>query len=492
MRKTIIALFLACFFFLPAMEANAANVQFAKFFSNGTMRIDYYHMGDSSVEYITIDQIYLQGQWAGNPSALLDPFNTGQYFIRVYDTQSGSLIYSKGFNSYFGEYRTTGIAAKGIKRTYHESALIPEPLAGIKFTIWKRDRKNILQEIFSRKIDPKSVDIIEEGPAGDAEVIKLLVNGKPHNHVDLAILAEGYTRDQRDKFISDLKEAGEILFSQEPFKANKKRFNVYGVFKPSMESGCDEPRRGSFKATAMDFTFNSLGSTRYLLTESNRKLRDIAAHAPYDAVLIMVNSKRYGGGGIYNFYCVFTSSNREKAYLILHEFGHSFTNLADEYYSSGVAYSDFYPAGIEPTEANITALLKPAELKWKNLVQKGLGIPTDWEKSGYETIAKKFQQTRADYFRKIEKLQLAGAPEREIDKVKAELDGYVRGNSKKTDAFLAKSPMNGKVGAFEGAGYSAKGLFRPMLNCIMFTIGAKPYCKVCEAAVAKTIGYYSR
>ncbi len=467
-------------------------VTFANYFANQTLRIDYYHMGDNNLEYISLDRLFLQGMWSGNPDSLIDEFNNGQYYAKVYELASNNLIFSRGFNSYFGEYKTTDTAAGGIKRTYHETVLIPCPKTKVRFVIESRNRQNLLKPIFSVEIDPQSIEINRESLIEGVKVFELLKNGHPHRQVDMAFIAEGYDKTEEEKFVQDLKTAAQIFFNQEPYKTNKEKFNIYGVFKPSQDSGCDEPRRGIYKRTVLHASFNSLGLSRYLLTEGNRELRDIAAHVPYDALVIMVNSDRYGGGGIYNSFCVFTAHSDQKAYLLVHEFGHSFANLADEYYSSSVSYDEFYRPGLEPTEANITALLNPAELKWKHLASTGIEIPTKWEKDTYEKMAAAFQGTRQKLNQEIERLVLEGAARAEISRLKEKLEHFVRENSGQIDAFLASSPMSGKVGAFEGAGYSAKGIFRPMLNCIMFTIGTKPFCKVCQAAVSRVIDYFTK
>lgn len=467
-------------------------VTFSNYFIDETMRIDYFHIGDNNREFFTIDRIYRQGTWAGNPNSLIDEYNVGRYYVKVYDAAGKKLLYSKGFDSYFGEYKTTGDAASGIMRTYHESALIPCPKKKIRFVIENRDRENKLHPVFERVIEPDSIEINKEVLLGGVKVFNLVKSGDPHHKVDLAFIAEGYTAGEEGKLRKHFNDAVENFFSREPYKSSNKKFNIYGVFKPSLESGCDEPSSGIYRNTALHASFDSLGLSRYLLTEGNKELRDIAAHVPYDALIIMVNNKRYGGGGIYNSFCVFTAESTERNYLLLHEFGHSFTGLADEYYSSSVAYNEFYPRGIEPVEANITALLDPANLKWKALLSKGVELPTKWEKAAYESFTMKYQKKRTQLNRKIANLELAGAPEAEIDKVKNELAILKKTNAEKTDAFLRASPLFGKVGAFEGAGYSAKGLYRPMLDCIMFTVGVKPYCKVCEAAVSRVIDYYTR
>jgi hypothetical protein len=333
--------------------------------------------------------------------------------------------------------------------------------------------------------------VVREKPGADMQVIEQVKNGPPASHVDLVILGEGYTTAETEKFRSDLARFSDTLLGHEPYKTHRDRFNITGLLKPSVESGCDEPSFNSFKNTALGASFDSFGSERYMLVEDNRAWRNVAGRVPYDAVMIMVNSPRYGGGGIYNLYCTFTSDNQWHQYLCLHEFGHSFTGLADEYYTSAVAYNEFYPAGVEPLEPNITALLVPQNLKWKDLVTKRTAIPTPWEKAAYEAMEKSYQSKRREMNEKIAAKKRSGALQAEIDELQAQSEEMSRLNGLEVNAFFKKSRFNSKVGAFEGAGYAAKGLYRPMLDCIMFSRGLRPYCRVCEAAVARTIRYYS-
>ena len=473
----------------PLLALN--KVEFDRTFIDKTMRIDYFHAGNATEEWIMLDQIYEQGIWAGSLKNLVDESDLGRYFIKVYDFASGGLIFSKGFDSYFSEYKTSESALQGIRRTYHESALIPYPKNKIKFTVELRGRDNSLKPVFSQEVDPAAATIIKEPLASGVKVFELVKSGDPHLKVDIAFIAEGYTLQEEAKLKADLERFTAVFFKLEPYKSCRDKFNIYGVFKPSQESGCDEPSHGSFKNTAVNATFDSLGSERYLLTEDNKSLRDIAAHVPYDALFIMVNHKRYGGGGIYNFYCTFTTDNQWYEYLILHEFGHSFAGLADEYYTSDVAYNDFYPKGVEPTERNITALLDPKNLKWKDLATPGIAIPTPWEKEGFEKIDNAYQKVRREINQKIAKMKMERAPAAEVAKVEEESERLSSENSRQVDEYLMKSKYWGKVGAFEGAGYSAKGLYRPMADCLMFTKGTKPFCKVCEQAVLRVIKHYA-
>lgn len=468
-----------------------APVRFADYFIDKTMRIDYYHVGDAKEEWVTIDHVYQQGIWAGSQRNLIDGFNNGRYSVKIYDDSSGRLIFSKGFDSYFGEYKTTSQALKGMKRSYHESALVPFPKKKVKFVLEVRDRNNALQPLFTQTVDPSSVSIIKEDLDRGVEVLRVVRNGDPHTKVDVAFIGEGYTAKEREKFEADVKRFTAVFFGFEPYKTHKRKFNIYGVLKPSEESGCDEPRRGIFKNTALNSAFNSLDSERYLLTEDNKSLRDIAAHVPYDALFLMVNQKRYGGGGIYNFYCTFTVDNQWSEYLFLHEFGHSFAGLADEYYTSSVAYNEFYPRGVEPVEANITALLDPDDVKWKNLLTPGIEVPTPWEKQEFDRMDEAYQQVRREINDRIARMKREGAPQAEVQKVEEESERLSREHAQKVDDYLSRSRFRGKVGAFEGAGYSARGLYRPMLDCIMFTKGKKPFCAVCEQAVIRVIKHYS-
>jgi hypothetical protein len=475
----------------PLLGLSQGNIDFATYFENQTMRVDVFHCGNAKEELFTIDRIFKQGPWAGNPRRTVVTFDLGRYLLRVSDAASGTLIYSKGFDSYFGEYKTTEPGVNGVKKTFSETLLLPFPKSKIRLEVLLRDRQNIPQTIFQQEIDPADPFIVKEKFSGDVQVIEQVKNGPPAAKVDLVIIGEGYTAAEQEKFKQDLARFSKLILSQEPYRTYRERFNISGLFKPSAESGCDEPSYGQFKNTVLGAQFDSFGSERYLLTDDNRAWRDIAGHVPYDAVMIMVNSPRYGGGGIYNLYCTFTSDNQWQQYLCLHEFGHSFSGLADEYYTSAVAYNEFYPAGVEPLEANITALLDPKNLKWQELVSKKTAVPTLWEKATYEAMEKVYQKKRRETNEKIAALKRANAPAEEIEALQAKSEEMSRLNGLEVNAFFNKSRFRGKVGAFEGAGYAAKGLFRPMLDCLMFSRGCKPFCKVCERAVERTIRYYS-
>jgi hypothetical protein len=206
----------------------------------------------------------------------------------------------------------------------------------------------------------------------------------------------------------------------------------------------------------------------------------------------MVNHHRYGGGGIYNFYCTYTSDNQWSEYLMVHEFGHSFFGLADEYYTSETAYDDFYPAGFEPSEPNITALLDPTDLKWKHLVTPGVEVPTSWEKADYDKADLAWQEKRRRLNDRVAELRRTGAPESEVRSAEDEYARRDREHTEKMHAYLQASEFAGLVGAYEGAGYASTGLYRPMVDCIMFTKGTPEFCIVCREAMVRIIERYSR
>ena len=220
-------------------------------------------------------------------------------------------------------------------------------------------------------------------------------------------------------------------------------------------------------------------------------LRDIARHVPYDALYIMINHHRYGGGGIYNFYCTFTADNQWSEYLMVHEFGHSFFGLADEYYTSSTAYEDFYPKGYEPAEPNITAALDPDNIKWGHLISDDIEIPSPWEKESYDQMSLSWQKVRTRLNDRIAELRRSGASNDEVKKAEEEYDLRDREQAGMVQKYLEGSAFAGQVGVFQGAGYATTGLYRPMVDCIMFSKGQTNFCKVCEEAMVKIIMNYA-
>lgn len=478
--------------FIPVVLIAQVKMNFDDYFLDETLRIDYYHTGSAKDEFISIDQLYRYGNWAGSLTHLVDELNNGKYYAKIYDAKSKKLIYSKGFDTFFGEYKSSDKGVNGVLRSYHETVLTPYPKSKIIFALEQRDKKNSLIEFYRTEIDPNDIMIIKDQIIDEkVEFLRIVNNGNPHTKVDVAILAEGYTALEKSKFENDLQKFTDYFFIVEPYKSQKENFNIYGVFKPSEESGTDEPGSDIFKNTVLNTTFWSLGSERYLMTEDNKAMRNLAAHVPYDAIYIQVNHAKYGGGGIYNQFCTYTTDNQFDKYLFVHEFGHSFAGLGDEYYTSDVAYNDFYPKGVEPVEPNITALNSAPYVKWQHLVPSLTEIPTPWEKAEFDAMDLKWQAERRDLNQRVSMMKRERFPEDQIKAAEVEYADKDRRHSSLVSEFLMNSKYWEVVGVFEGAGYASKGLYRPMLDCIMFSKGDKPFCKVCEEAIKKVIKTYS-
>jgi hypothetical protein len=485
--KALFVFFLSSIVILPQN-----NPKFDDYFLDETLRIDYFHIGDAKTEMITIDKLFRYGIWAGSLTHLVDNLNNGKYYVKIYDSATMKLIYSKGFDTLFGEYASSDDGLNGIVKSFHESAIIPFPKNKIIFALEKRNDKNLLDEFFKTEIDPASIFIIKDKVLdASVEILKPVYNEDPHTRVDIAILAEGYTKSEREKFEKDLNKFVEYFFEQEPYKSQKSDFNIYGVFKPSEESGTDLPGADIFVNTVLNTTFWTLGSERYLMTEDNLSMRNLAAFVPYDAIYIQVNHPRYGGGGIYNQYCTYTTDNQFAKYLFTHEFGHSFTGLADEYYTSDVAYNDFFKPTVEPVEPNITALMDTKNVKWKKYLSDGIEIPTPWEKEEFDRFSYEWLKERNRLNSFVSELKRNRAPENEIKTAEEEYAMKDKKQSEKVDKYLMSSKYWNKVGAFEGGGYQPTGIYRPMIDCIMFSKGDKPFCKVCEEAIKIVIKSYT-
>jgi hypothetical protein len=310
-----------------------------------------------------------------------------------------------------------------------------------------------------------------------SKVVSLVQNGPPAEKVDIVILGDGYAKGEMDKFRRDAKHFNDVMLGTEPFRSRARDFNVWTVEVESNESGIAVPDKNIWKNSVLGTAYNTFGLARYVLTLDNKTLRDFAALAPYDFICILVNDSRYGGGGIYNLYAttyskeIVAGEEWQMDYMYVHEFGHSFGGLGDEYYTSATAYNDFYLPGVEPWEPNVTALSDPKNLKWNAHVTGSIEVPTPWEKASYDSVAAlqaKLDRLAPGYYAKREPYHRASME------------------------ILKRSRFAGEVGAFEGAGYAAKGLFRPAVDCRMFSLSLVGFDPVCSAAIERVIDFYSR
>jgi IgA Peptidase M64/Peptidase M64 N-terminus len=451
--------------------AERATGAFDDWSDGATLRIDYLHAGTTPAESVALDALVREGDWPGSRTNLVDRLNLGAYRYEVRDRASRALLYAAGFSSIYGEWESTD-EAKSVRRAFHESLRMPFPRRPVQVDLFKRGPDDAWLQLAVFPVDPVSQAVRRDSPSGRGRVWTLFENGPPAEKVDLLILGDGYTASEMKKFHADAERLAGILFSTPPFKERKRDFNVRAIDLPSEDSGVDRPSDGVFRRTALNATYDVFGSERYALTLDNRTFREAAAQAPYEFVEILLNGAKYGGGGIYNLYGTCATDSGSSPYVFVHEFGHHFAALADEYYTSDVAYDTSGPI-VEPWEPNITALLNPAALKWKDLVSPGTPLPTPWDKETYDAASKKIQERRRA-------LRARHAPEPEMDALFAEELAWSK-------PFLAREPMAGKVGAFEGGGYKAKGLYRPSTDCIMFTRNLDRFCPVCARSIERVI-----
>ena len=443
------------------------------------MRVDYFHTGGPKAgETFSLDRVVNDGAWAGSRTQLVDGTNLGVYQFEVRDKATGAVVYSRGFSSIYGEWETTD-EAKQVHRTFHESLRFPWPKQPVSVTVHKRQKDNRFGAVWTTEIDPNSRFVNRRPPTAHAgRVWTVFEHGPASAKVDLLVISEGYTAADMPKFHRDVKHLLEALFAAEPFKGRRADFNVRALDLASPQPGINRPNAGAFKRTPLSAEFNIFDSERYVLTLDNRALRDAASAAPYEFIEILANERTYGGGGIFNDHATATVDSAFSDYVFVHEFGHHFAALADEYYTSDVAYETGVKDRPEPWEPNVTALKDPATLKWRDLVTPGTPLPTPWAKEAFEQHSAGIQQRRRE-------IRKRNAPESEMDALFHEQQAF-------EEKFLQAMKYGQAVGAFEGASYEPKGLYRPQADCIMFSRNPVGFCKVCQRGIARIIDLYSR
>lgn len=417
---------------LVCAAAFAQQPKYEEYFTPDRLRIDLTFAGDASFQKIFLEGMVKECAWSGSKTNLVDPFKYGEYYMEV-QTPEGKVIYSKGFNTLFQEWRTTA-EAQTLQQAFNSSYVIPYPKNKVVLKVYERVKATGMHsQLFSMEIDPAD-KLISQERANDFKVSQVLYNGDPANKVDLLFIAEGYTAEEMEKFRKDAQRFADYLFTMAPYDKHKGDFNIWALESVSEESGTDIPHEGVWKKTAGDSNFYTFRSDRYLTAQNQKTICELATAAPYDALYVIVNSPKYGGGGIYNFYGLSASDCRFAEPVFIHEFGHSFAGLGDEYYDSSTSYEEFYNLKIEPWEPNITTLVDFGK-KWKDMLGKDAQIPS--------------------------------AP-------------------------LENRRDNTTLGVYEGGGYMAKGIYRPVMDCRMKTNTAAAFCPVCQRAIEKMIEYYCK
>jgi hypothetical protein len=436
-----------------------------------TWRLDFYQTGGPDIEAYSFDRLVIEPlPWPDRPAINVEATTTGNYRFEVIEA-GGRVIFSRGYDPAFAEWLTTA-EAKKLRRTFHDSLRFPAPSGPAEVALRKRNADGGYDEVWRHSVDPAD-PFIDRAPPVRQQVITLERHGEPRTKVDVLLLGDGYTETECTRtFTAHARRAVNALFALEPFRSRRSDFNVWGICPSSPESGIASPSRRIYRRTPVGAAYDAFGSERYILTFDNRAWRDIAAWAPYEYVTILTNGDIYGGGGLYNVFSTVAGGNDFAEYLFVHEFAHHFAGLADEYYTSPVAYEP--PERIvEPWPANVTASTDAARLKWRDLLTPGAPVPTPWPKEQFEGLSKEFQARRA-------RIRAEKRPEAEMTRLfREELEVMTK--------LLASAERARTVGLFQGANYDAQAFYRPEIDCVMFTRNKVPFCRVCQRALAQVI-----
>ncbi len=420
-------------FILFAALPLASFGQFDRWFEPKTMRLDYYHAGDARTEEYFFAQVREEPYWAGSKTSLIDEKEYGNQFFKIIDAASGETIYSRGFCTLWNEWQTTAEASR-TRKAMSESVVFPSPKNDVRIEIFTRDRAGRFIKKFEQEISPSSY-FIAKYPLR-YETFDVEVHGDPEHKVDIVLLPEGYDATERAKFEAACRGFAEAMFSFEPYRELRNRFNIRAVWVPSADSGVTMPGDGVWKNTSAKASFWTFDSERYQMTEDFQNLRDQAGHVPYDLIYVLSNTAKYGGGGIYNFYAMSSANHPvSTAKVYIHEFGHLLLGLGDEYVG-GVSYEEesMYPTDREPWEENLTTLVDFGSKEWSRMLPKRTPVPTPFTEGSAE-----------------------------------------------------------KLGVYEGGGYVAKGVYRPWPNCLMNNLHTTDkFCPVCNAAIRSQIEFLCR
>jgi len=428
--KNSVSLFIAIGLLVvfQAAHAQVSNQVFDQLFEQGVMRIDLVFSGTAKETSYALSGVRKEQYYSGPKNKLIDSFDYGDHKFIVKDKASGEMIFSHSYCTLFREWQTTE-ESQTLRRAYPHVLRFPWPKATVVVEIHDRSSEGMFNMSWSATFNPASI-YTDPGNPYLFESIDLEINGSVEEKVDILFLAEGYTAEEMDKFLDDARRSAEYIFSEEPFKSNRNYFNIRALKSASQDSGTDIPGEGVWKNTVVNSSFYTFGIERYMTTMDYKSVCDVASFAPYDQIFILVNTDKYGGGGIYNHYAISAADNLQSRAVVIHEFGHAFGGLGDEYFNSTVAYNDYFPLEVEPWNPNLTTLVDFAS-KWKAFIAKGTPVPTP-----------------------------------------------------------AEDVYDEEVGVYEGGGYMAKGVYRPMIDCRMHTNEAS-FCPVCSSALQKMIARVS-
>lgn len=403
-----------------------------------TLRVDYVFSGTDKATEISLERLYSFDGWAGRTVNLDRVPVKGNGQISMTDIATGKVIYMQSFSTLFQEWKTTEEATK-LRKAFENTFLLPMPSAKAAVKVELYDFFGNVCASLNHIVDPSDI-LIKRMKPEPAPHRYLLKSGSPQEKIDVAIVAEGYTKEEAEQFYKDAQVAVDAILAHEPFGKYRDRFNFVAIALESKDSGVSVPREGLWKDTAVGSNYDTFYSDRYLTTSCVWKMHDALCGIPYEHLVILANTDTYGGGGIYNSYTLTTALHKDFKPVVVHEFGHSFAGLADEYYYDDQFVEYYYPDS-EPWEQNITTLFD-FESKWDDMLPKIIQIPTPVEGNVWEKIK-------------------AGTKPESI------------------------------VGVYEGAGYQSKGVYRPYPDCRMKTNAVESFCPVCQRAIARIIEFYT-
>lgn len=408
---------------------NVAAQNFNDYFQDKTLRIDYSFSGDVNHQQIAVDELFEEPHWYGKRNRLSEVPVKGDGQIQVRSHRTHQLIYLNSFSTLFQEWLNETDEAKHTVKSFENVFLVPMPKDTVDITVVLYDNAQKPMVQLTHTVVPQDILIHKIGQSFVTPHKQLLEPADSNKCIHIAFVAEGYREQEMPLFLSDAQATMNAIFSHEPFKSMKDRFSIVAVESPSLESGTSEPGKGIWKNTALHSHFDTFYSERYLTTLNLKDMHNLLAGIPYEHIIVLVNSTRYGGGGILNSYDLSTMHHAKSMPVVVHEFGHSFAGLADEYAYEEEAFPR-YPHDVEPWEPNITTLVD-FKSKWADMVSPKTKIPTQGTK-------------------------------------------------------------NNVVGCYEGAGYSVKGVYRPCYDCRMRTNENPTFCPVCQRAIKRLIDFYTK
>jgi hypothetical protein len=404
---------------------------FLNFVSGQALRIDFVLTGNKQAQQATVLNLFKVPVYSGGVKQNIPPFDFGSYRIVVIRQNSNDTLFIKGFCTLFEEWQTSEEATK-TSRAFKQTVEIPFPNQSVNLSIQHRQKDGSFSTLISEPFSsPGSRDITQIVPSKYPFKILHGIDDPPHK-ADILIIAEGYTKEEQDKFFADADTISEYFLSKSPYNKLKDQITIRALAVPSAQSGTDDPKRNIWKNTPMNSSFNTFGTDRYLETLDTWAVFDYAAALPHDHIVVLANTDKYGGGGVYNHFSISSARHKTSPQVFVHELGHGLAGLADEYYYSETAYTDFFDPDTEPWQPNITTLVN-FNVKWKNLVPDSVPIPTP-EKEKYKNV----------------------------------------------------------TGVFEGGGYAAHGIYRPAVNCWMKSNEAAGFCEVCKQTIEKIVNFYAQ